>query len=166
MPGGFSDTEQIVGVLDGIVETGQTGEHFRSGLIARISRRVALHADGLRTRAKFCVRWMADPVVAVADDASGKASGLKGGFVRAFLVHLVLEDVAFRTDVLNRIHARRSRAMVSVAGGTRWRAEVTADDQCVMVHAGAVLARTGPSGSNILSCTRRPHGSASRSEQH
>src|SRR5713226_7300212 len=104
--GRFGDAEHLVGILDGAVQTGQATEHFRTGLVARISRGVALHADGLRTRGKLRVRRVRDPVIAVTNHASRKTSGLKRHFVRTFFVHLVLEDVTFRADVLNRIHSR------------------------------------------------------------
>lgn len=56
---------------------------------------MATHANSLRAGAEFRICRMADPVIAMADHASGQARGLERDFVRTFLVHLVLEDMTF-----------------------------------------------------------------------
>ena len=82
---------------------------------------------------------MADVVVAMTNHASGKAGVLKRDFVRALLKHLILEDVACGTNVLDRTNTRGRRAMVSMAGGAGGRAEIASNNQRVVMHAGAVF---------------------------
>ncbi len=57
----------------------------------------------------------------------------------ALLKHLILEYMAFGTNVLNTIHTGGRRAMIPMTSGARWRAEISPNNQRVMVHAGAVL---------------------------
>ena len=80
------------------------------------------HANARRSRAEFRVGGVTDRVIAVTHDASGKAGGLEGGLVRALVVHLILKHMAFRTDVLHRIHARWRCTVGSMAGRARRRA--------------------------------------------
>jgi hypothetical protein len=82
---------------------------------------------------------MSDPMIAMTNNATGKARGLKSRLVGAFLVHLILESMAFGTDVLHRVQAWGRRAMISMTGSAGGRAQVAANGKGIVVHARAVL---------------------------
>ena len=87
---------------------------------------MTLHADGVRTGAELRVSWMADAMIAMTHDASGKRSRLKGLFVRALFVHLGLESVTGRADILNLVYSWWHRAMVPMTRCTGWRTQIAA----------------------------------------
>ena len=84
---------------------------------------------------------MSDAMVAMTDYASGKPRGLKRGFMRALLEHLILKNVAFRADVLHGVDAWRRGTVVAMASGARGRAEIATDSEGIVMDAGAVFRK-------------------------
>src|SRR5689334_2673640 len=130
---GLRHTKPFVSSLNSIIQVRQTGQHIRSGPIARVSRRMTLHANGLRPGGELLVRRMTDTMIAMTNHASGKTRRLERYFVAALLEHLILEDVALGTNVLHGIDAGRRGTMVSMAGSASWRAEIAADGQRIVM---------------------------------
>lgn len=102
---------------------------------------MAFHANTFRARAKFCIRWMLDAMIAVAYHASWQRKRFKCLIVRTLHVHLGLEDMAVRANVLDLVDTGRDRTMVSMAGCAGWRAKITPHRQRVVMHAGVVLRK-------------------------
>src|SRR5208283_356035 len=97
------------------------------------------HADAVGTSSQLRVRWMADAMIAVTDDASWKRGRFKSFLVRALFVHLVLESVTVGAHILNLVYARRSCAMVAMTCCTGWRTQIASHRERLVVHARAVL---------------------------
>ena len=106
-----------------------------------IVRLMATHANSAGTGAEHRIGWHVNAVIAVADDASGKRLVLESFAMGALCVHLGLKGVAVGANVLNLIDSRRQRAMVSVTGGTRRRAQIPSHHHCVVVNAGVVVRK-------------------------
>ena len=100
-----------------------------------------MHADAFRSRAQLRVRRMRDLMIAVANDASRKPGMTERPFYAAFFVHLRLEYMAIGADILDRIHARRSRPMVSMARRASGSTQIAAYRHGFVVHACAVLRK-------------------------
>src|SRR6476646_5059364 len=84
---------------------------------------------------------MCDSMIAVAHHASRKPSRLKSRLVRTFLIHLRLKYMAIGANILHRVHAGRSRPMISMTSGTGGSAQISANRHGLVVHASAVLCK-------------------------
>ena len=100
------------------------------------------------------VRWMADAMIAVTDNAPWKRSRLKSSFVRTFVVHLGLKSVTVRTHILNLVYSWRCRAMISMTRCTGWGTQIAAHRERIVVHAGAVLGELIRGNGVFLHITR------------
>jgi hypothetical protein len=100
---------------------------------------MAFHANAFRAGAKFRVRWMLDAMIAVTYDASGQIKRVKCFIVRTLRIHLGLEYMTVRANILDLVDTWRHRTMVSMAGCAGWRAQIAAHRQRIVVHAGVVL---------------------------
>ena len=100
---------------------------------------MASHANAFRAGAKLRIRWMLDAMIAVAYDASWQIERLKCFIVRTLRIHLGLEDMTVRADILDFVDTRRHRTMVSVAGCASWRAQIASHRKRIVMHAGVVL---------------------------
>ena len=71
---------------------------------------MAFHANAFGAGAKFRVGWMLDTMIAVTYDASGQIKRRKCFIVRTLPIHLGLEDVTVRANILDFVDARRHGA--------------------------------------------------------
>ena len=100
---------------------------------------MAFHANAFRAGAEFRVRRMLDAMIAVAYDASRQIERFKCLIVGALRIHLGLEDMTVRADILDLVDTRRHRAMISMAGGAGWSTQITPQHHGIVMHAGVVL---------------------------
>ena len=108
-------------------------------MVTNVPWLMTLHAGSVGAGAKLRVGWMDNAVIAVTYDASGKRSSLKCLIVRALFVHLGLENVTGRANVLNFVYSRRRRAVVSMTRRTSRRTQISSHSERVVMDASAVL---------------------------
>ena len=100
---------------------------------------MAFHANAFGAGAKFRIRWVLDAMIAVAYDTSGQIKRLKCFVVCTLHIHLGLENMTVRANVLDLVDTRRHRAMISMAGSAGGSAQITPYHHGIVMHTGVVL---------------------------
>jgi len=136
---GFGETERSVCLGDCGIEPVEIRENGGAGAIAVVPWSMTMHADSALAGAEHCIGRLVYAVVGVAHDAAGQALVLKYLAMRAFGVHLRLEDVVVGAYVLYLVHAGRCGAVITVAGCAGGRAQVAAHRECIVMDAGGVV---------------------------